>query len=288
VVIISLSSEAIPPNPLTPSHVITRKHIKNKEKWKNEFPKELQYTCANILPITHNFENPLEGANSAASLIQKCFMDTIDRVFPIVSNESTKSNTFLINPKYHDKLKDTYNLLKKANGVSKYIFKNIINNETELDHRAKETIEYINSKIEHKFTIHLADQYTSIYNKLTTLQSHLYEYLRTEIGKIKNKKMRKVVKKKLELFDKFPHKVFSIFNTNKCSSIDLISVVDSNKKVKLLFGQDMINEIEVKWTSIYTPTKPKGNIDIFLKHMPTIKIPYSPPNFSIENIRKIL
>jgi hypothetical protein len=51
---------------------------------------------------------------------------------------------------------------------------------------------------------------------------------------------------------------------------------------------DMINEIKENWTKIYTISKPKGAISELLLHMPSISQTLIKPDFSVDNLIKIL
>lgn len=285
----SVCADVIPLAPAPSSIIEYRANIKQKELWKTEFSQKLFENFFHNTSIDFSFaDTPKEKINSATELIQKCYLDALDAVFPIKTYVPIDPASFIVNPSKHKKIKPQYKLYKKLSGVIKYMHKLDYEELSNIDQVAKQTIDYINSQIDYKKHVDPNLDFHTLLNELTKLQTDFYYLIRTNINNIKNKRMRKAVAKKLDAISKEPHKVFKIIHSSTRRPVDVVSVVTPNNDIKLLFENDIVDEIQGNWEKIYTPTKPRGDIKEFLQHMPTINLPLSNPDFSIENMKNIL
>lgn len=287
IIAISLSADPIPLPPSPPVSCEYKKNIKDKKLWSTSFKDNLSNNFNRLYSSDLDFEiDPLNKANIASETIQKCFLEALDSTFPISTFIPLDPASYIINPGKHKKTKSTYKLYKKITGVTNYVFKNIKNNNFFLDSKAIDTIIDFNACLDPKKQVDYTLELHDLFSKLSKLQSDIYANLREIIRLIKCKRIRKAVLKKLEHISKDPQKVFKIINYKIRKPVDVVSVITQDKKIKLVFEENMVNKIQNNWEKIYTPSKPRGDISEFLQFMPKINIP-SPPPISLLRTLKI-
>lgn len=91
----------------------------------------------------------------------------------------------------------------------------------------------------------------------------------------------------MKSIEKDPQKNFSLLKPSKKGKIEYITKL-VGKEIKILLGKEMIKEIENKWREIFSSKIPPQDLSEFLRHTPSIPSPSFTPNFSLENIQKII
>lgn len=102
-----------------------------------------------------------------------------------------------------------------------------------------------------------------------------------------NSSIRLAIKNKLKILERDPQKVFSLLSYKKRIKINYITKL-IDKRVTILTGDDMKKELEINWKYIFSSRCSGGNLEYFLKNTPKIPAPSFKPDFSAENIIKIV
>ncbi len=285
---LTIYSKKIPIALLQDSYFV-KKDIKNKEKWSSEFKESTLKEVAGVFPhwedltITTN-EDAEFVADEVTSIMSKASVNT----FPSEIVVPKKPPYFAYAPSLE--MREMLRARKKLTGAIRFMYRSSRNKKFILDEKIVSVVELVNSKYCNKdmFKINLEDDYLNILKKLINTRKYISKKIHYIHIKYKQSNMTKAVKRIISEIGKHPEKVFRLINKSKRLKVEFVSKVE-NKQINLLFGKEMIEEIQNNWTNIFSSKVPPNDLSAFLEHMPSIPANKEiQPDFSVKNLVKIV
>lgn len=289
-VYMDLKSEKVPPHH-TDHSFTARKGIKEKSNWKTSFKNALSEKIKNLPPQAFSQENYLqEYMESLSEDITKVVMETVDQVFP----------TYTVYPKSPEELDPTIennpltnklcNALHKTKSAIKLLHKAIFNNSQIIPEYVNDTIDFLNQNIcKDSHAIRKSGESQAILIALNEVKTFLHRTISRKTRAAKKAKIARASFNKLEFLTLNPDKLYDIYKNSKRNKVEMISKL-INGKIRVLFDQEMIEEITKNWKNIFSNKVPPKDLTFFLQNMPKIIEPENiiPPDFSPENLKRIV